>query len=121
VPLNFVAKIAITAALTAAQMALTASQKFEGQRLDDLKVTIADPGTPIPRFWGVHRFDGCADRLGRGPQGEEGHQQDQGRQVHQLQILRHLDVPGRRPRDRRGPRHLARQEPLLPDRRAPAR
>ena len=58
-PLNFVAKVAITAALTAAQMALTAMQHFEGQRLDDLKVTTADPGTPWPRFWGMRRFEGC--------------------------------------------------------------
>lgn len=51
--------LAITAAMMAASMAVTAMQKFEGQRLDDPNVTLADYGTPWPRFWGQYRFDGC--------------------------------------------------------------
>lgn len=50
--------LAITAALTAAQMAMTASQKIEGPRLDDLSVTVADYGTPLNYFYGVRRFEG---------------------------------------------------------------
>jgi hypothetical protein len=38
--------------LAAASMAITASQKFEGPRLDDLDVNLADYGAPLPRFWG---------------------------------------------------------------------
>jgi hypothetical protein len=56
VPLNFVAKLAITAALTAAQMALTASQRIKGPRLDVPDVMTAENGTPIPRFWGKCAF-----------------------------------------------------------------
>lgn len=56
-PLNTVAKIAITAAMMAAQMALTASQKIKGPRLDSLKVSVADYGTAIPRFWGKRKFE----------------------------------------------------------------
>lgn len=59
-PVNFVAKAVITGVMMASQMALTMSQRFEGQRLDDLKVSVADPGIPIPRFWGLYKFDGCA-------------------------------------------------------------
>lgn len=51
--------LAITAAMMAAQMAITASQKIEGPRLDSTDVSLADYGTPIPRFWGKRRFDGC--------------------------------------------------------------
>lgn len=50
--------LAINAALVATSMALTASQSFEGPRLDDLKVTTADYGQPLNYFYGVRRFDG---------------------------------------------------------------
>jgi hypothetical protein len=56
-PLSVVAKIAITAAMTAAQMALTMTQRIAGPRLESLDVTVADYGTAIPRFWGKRRFD----------------------------------------------------------------
>lgn len=49
--------IAITAAMMAAQMGLQAMQKIEGPRLEDLKVTVADHGTPIAYFWGTRRLD----------------------------------------------------------------
>lgn len=39
--------LAVTAALTAANMALTASQTFEGPRLTDTKATVADYGTTL--------------------------------------------------------------------------
>lgn len=52
--------LAITLALTAVQMAMTASQRFEGQRLDSTDVTTAEYGTPIPRFWGLYRNTGCS-------------------------------------------------------------
>lgn len=59
--------LAITAALMAAQMALTAMTKIEGARLDTLDVTVADYGTQIPRFWGRKRLEGVpifwAERL----------------------------------------------------------
>lgn len=51
--------LAITAALTAGQMALSASKKIEGPRLDDLKVTVADYGTPISYVYGTRRLQGC--------------------------------------------------------------
>jgi hypothetical protein len=51
--------LAITAALTAAQMAMQASQKIEGQRLDDLNVSLADYGTPLNYSEGDVRSDGC--------------------------------------------------------------
>ena len=50
--------LAITAALTAAQMGLQATQKIEGPRLDDLSVTVADYGTPLNYFYGTRRFEG---------------------------------------------------------------
>ncbi len=50
--------IGIKVGLMAAQMALTATNKTEGPRLDGLDVTLADYGTPIPRFWGRRRIDG---------------------------------------------------------------
>lgn len=49
--------LAITAGLMAAQMALTATQKIKGPRLDDLNVSLADYGTPIPRIWGTRRIN----------------------------------------------------------------
>jgi hypothetical protein len=50
--------LAITAALTAAQMALQASKKIEGPRLEDLSVTLADYGTPLPYIFGERRLEG---------------------------------------------------------------
>lgn len=50
--------LGITIALTAANMAMTASRKIEGQRLDDLAVTIADFGALRNYFVGDRRFDG---------------------------------------------------------------
>jgi hypothetical protein len=52
--------LAINAALIAANAAVTASQKFEGPRLDDLKVTTADYGTPLNYCYGTRRFDGVS-------------------------------------------------------------
>src|SRR5690348_6708651 len=52
-PLNFVAKLAITAALTAGQMALQASQRIKGPRLQVSEIGTAENGTPIPRGWGA--------------------------------------------------------------------
>jgi hypothetical protein len=52
--------LAINAALIAANMALTASQEFEGPRLDDLKVTTADYGTPLNYVHGRRRLDGVS-------------------------------------------------------------
>ena len=54
-----VPKIVITAALTAANMAMTMSRKIEGPRVDDLDVSLADYGTPVPRIWGTRRIEGC--------------------------------------------------------------
>lgn len=50
--------LAITVALSAANAAMTASRKIEGQRLEDLTVTVADYGTPCNYFYGKRRFDG---------------------------------------------------------------
>jgi hypothetical protein len=50
--------LAITAALTVAQMALTASQKFEGPRLDSTDVSGGEYGTPWPKVWGIRRLEG---------------------------------------------------------------
>lgn len=50
-------KIIVTAALMAAQVAIGMSQRFRGPRLDTLKTTTAEYGTPIPRFWGKRKFD----------------------------------------------------------------
>lgn len=59
--------MALKFALTAASMAMTAMQKIEGPRLDDLDVTTADYGTPLIRFWGKKRLEGVpimwAERL----------------------------------------------------------
>jgi hypothetical protein len=49
--------LAIEAGLFAAQMALTMTQKIKGPRLDDLSVSLADFGTPIPRIWGTRRIN----------------------------------------------------------------
>jgi hypothetical protein len=50
-------KIVVTAALMAAQVAIGMSRRFEGPRLDTLKTTTAEYGTPIPRFWGTRKFE----------------------------------------------------------------
>lgn len=53
-----VPKIVITAALMAANMALTMTRKTEGPRLDDLKFTQGDYGAPLPLVWGTRRMQG---------------------------------------------------------------
>jgi hypothetical protein len=50
-------KLVVTAALMVAQMAIGASRKIEGPRLDELNVTGSEYGTPLPRFWGIRRFE----------------------------------------------------------------
>ena len=50
--------LAITAAMMAANMALTMTRKIEGPRLDDLKFSVADYGTPCNYFKGKRRFQG---------------------------------------------------------------
>jgi hypothetical protein len=50
-------KIVVTAALMVAQMAIGASRKIQGPRLENTKVTVAEYGTPIPRFWGIRKFE----------------------------------------------------------------
>lgn len=45
--------LAVTVALTAAQMAMTASQHIEGPRVTDLNATVADYGTPVNYFKGT--------------------------------------------------------------------
>lgn len=52
--------LAINAALIAANAAVTASQQFEGPRLDDLKTTTADYGTPLNYLHGLRRFEGVS-------------------------------------------------------------
>lgn len=49
-------KLVITAALMAANMALTMTRKIEGQRLDDLKFTGGDYGSPTPNVYGLRRL-----------------------------------------------------------------
>ncbi|MBS7669325.1 phage tail protein [Croceicoccus gelatinilyticus] len=44
--------LAVTVALTAAQMAMQASQTIEGPRVTDLNATVADYGTPFNYFYG---------------------------------------------------------------------
>lgn len=48
--------LAITAALSAASMALNMTRKIEGPRLEDLNVTVADYGTPLNYFYGTRRL-----------------------------------------------------------------
>lgn len=50
-------KLVITAALMAVQIGLQMSQRIKGPRLDELKVSVSDYGTPLPRFWGIRRFE----------------------------------------------------------------
>lgn len=50
--------VGLTLALTAAQMAMTMTRKIEGPRLQDLKVSVADYGTPLNYFYGIRRFQG---------------------------------------------------------------
>jgi hypothetical protein len=54
--LNFVVKLAATVAVSAMQMGLQASRRTFGPRLDELTITVADYGTPLPRFLGARRF-----------------------------------------------------------------
>jgi len=49
-------KLIVAVALTAAQIALGMARKIKGPRLEDLSVSLADYGTPIPRFWGKRRL-----------------------------------------------------------------
>lgn len=50
------AALAITMALNAASMAMTASRTIEGPRLKDLSATTADYGTPLNYFYGRRRL-----------------------------------------------------------------
>lgn len=50
-------KLVVTIGLMALQAGLAMTKKIEGPRLDELDVTTADYGTPIPRFWGMRRFE----------------------------------------------------------------
>lgn len=52
------ASLAVTMALNAASMAITASQVIEGPRLDSLGVTTSDYGQPIPYAYGTRRLFG---------------------------------------------------------------
>ncbi len=49
--------LALTVAVNLASMAMTAMQKHEGPRLQDLSVTVADYGTPIPYLEGRRRIE----------------------------------------------------------------
>jgi hypothetical protein len=49
--------LAITVALNAAVMGMTAMQKIEGPRLQDLSVSTADYGTPLPNIHGASRVE----------------------------------------------------------------
>ncbi len=48
--------LGISVALMGINMALTASQKIEGPRLDSLKFTGGDYGNPLPMIWGKRRL-----------------------------------------------------------------
>jgi hypothetical protein len=50
-------KLLVTTALMALQVGLQMSQRIKGPRLDELHVSTADYGTPMPRFWGIRRFE----------------------------------------------------------------
>jgi hypothetical protein len=52
-----VPKLLVTAALMAAQVAIGMTRKIKGPRLEDLSVSLADYGTPIPRVWGTRRLN----------------------------------------------------------------
>jgi hypothetical protein len=49
--------LAITVALNVAAFALQASRKIEGPRLNDLKASTADYGTPLVQFYGTKRLE----------------------------------------------------------------
>jgi hypothetical protein len=57
-PVNLIAKAAITVGMMALNMAITASQKIEGPRLDETKVTLGDYGVALPMIWGTRRIEG---------------------------------------------------------------
>lgn len=50
-------KLLVTAALVAAQVAIGMTKKIKGPRLEDLSVSLADYGSPIPRIWGTRRIN----------------------------------------------------------------
>jgi len=54
--INFAVKLAVTVAMQALQMGLQASSRTKGPRPDQLQVTTADYGTPLPRFIGARKF-----------------------------------------------------------------
>lgn len=59
-PLNAVAKIAITAAITGINMAVQSTRNLgDRNRLDDTAVTQGDYGAGIPRIWGTRRIEGA--------------------------------------------------------------
>jgi hypothetical protein len=51
--------LAVNAALIGLNMALQASQKIEGPRLDSLETTTAEYGTPLIYVYGTRRLEGC--------------------------------------------------------------
>lgn len=50
--------LAVTVALNAASMAITALQEFEGPRLDSLEITNSDYGAPFSYFYGTRKISG---------------------------------------------------------------
>ncbi len=56
-PLNFIAKIGIQLAISAASMALNMTRKIEGPRLDSLKFTSGDYGAALQMTWGKRRHE----------------------------------------------------------------
>jgi hypothetical protein len=89
-------KLVVTAGLMIAQVALGMTKKIKGPRLEDLSVTLADYGTPIPRLWGKRRIN-PADHLGETASRGQAPPQDQGRQIHRLQVFRIMGGADLRP------------------------
>jgi hypothetical protein len=54
--INFAIKLAATVAVEALQVGLQASRRTKGPRLDELTLSTAEYGTPLPRFLGARRF-----------------------------------------------------------------
>jgi hypothetical protein len=49
-------KVVVTAALMAANVAMSMSRTIEGPRLDDTKITTGDYGSPLNNLWGLRRL-----------------------------------------------------------------
>jgi hypothetical protein len=109
-PINFAIKLAATVAMEALQIGLQASKRTSGPRLDELTVTVAEFGTPLPRFLGARKF-ACPVIPRRGSEGGRARPpRSRAAASRPPTIISRPSARDRRQPDRQGPEDLVRRQ-----------